>query len=289
MNFKPYDQETLDKVHKINLLIYKDFADLCKRHDINYFAISGTAIGALRHKGFIPWDDDIDIAMLRDDYERFVEYAQKELSDKYYLMGPEFKKKYYNLKPHLVLKNTVFVTNEAWSSGYRPGFFLDLFIYDNIPEDAHRLNKFHRQCKLYTVLWFAYHVHFEKLLETQSSLAGKFKYLISFILGSILRIIPGSEDRIWKRYDTISKKYRGKTKRYSALSDYGMTYMYVDQDEIFPLVEMPFENTSVKLVHEYKKQVSRHMGEDYMQIPPKPKRTNHYPKELDFGQYEEVL
>ena len=68
-----------------------------------------------------------------------------------------------------------------------------------------------------------------------------------------------------------------------------MTYMYVDKDEMFPLVDMPFENTSVKLVREYERQVSRHMGPDYMQLPPLEKRTNHFPKELDFGKYDEVL
>lgn len=286
---KCYDSETLEKVHKINLCIYQDFADLCARHQINYFAISGTAIGALRHQGFIPWDDDIDIAMLRDDYERFVRYAKVELADKYYLMGPEFEHKYYNLKPHLVLKGTTFVTNEAWSAGFKPGFFLDLFIYDNIPVDKGELAKYHRQCKLFTILWFAYHVHFEKLLDTQDTLMGKSKYVASYLIGNALRLIPGSEKWIWEKYDALSKKYRGKTKRYSALTDYGMTYMYVDEDELYPLVDMPFENTSVKLVREYEKQVCRHMGPNYMELPPVEKRTNHFPKELDFGQYEEVL
>lgn len=286
---KCYDSETLEKVHKINLYIYQDFADLCARHQINYFAISGTAIGALRHQGFIPWDDDIDIAMLRDDYERFVRYAKVELADKYYLMGPEFEHKYYNLKPHLVLKGTTFVTNEAWSAGFKPGFFLDLFIYDTIPVDKGELAKYHRQCKLFTILWFAYHVHFEKLLDTQDTLMGKSKYVASYLIGNALRLIPGSEKWIWEKYDALSKKYRGKTKRYSALTDYGMTYMYVDEDELYPLVDMPFENTSVKLVHEYEKQVCRHMGSNYMELPPVEKRTNHFPKELDFGQYEEVL
>ena len=75
-------------------------------------------------QGFIPWDDDIDIAMLRRDYDRFIEVAQLELSDKYYLMGPEFDRGYYNLKPHLVLKNTVFITDEAWASVIGQGFFL---------------------------------------------------------------------------------------------------------------------------------------------------------------------
>ncbi len=284
--FKKYDQETLHKVQEVNLAIYKDFAELCNKHNIEYFAISGTSIGAQRHQGFIPWDDDIDIAMLRDEYDKFIAVAKEELMDKYYLMGPEFNHGYYNLKPHLVLKNTVFVTDVAWASGYRPGFFLDLFVYENVPEDDTELKKYAKQCKIATVLWFAYHVHFMKLLDTQKSAVGKAKYLISSALGVILRRIPGCEKKLWNFYKSLSEKYRGKTGRYSALTDYGMTYMYVNEDEIHPLVELPFEDTTMKLVHEYKKQVSRHMGSDYMQLPPVEKRTNHFPKELDFGDFK---
>lgn len=282
---RQYDPETLKNVQRLSLDIFKDFVAVCEKHGIDYFAISGTAIGAQRHQGFIPWDDDIDIAMLRDDYEKFIAVAPEELGDKYYLMGPEFSHRYYNLKPHMVLKDTVFVTDEAWASGYRPGFFLDLFIYENIPEDEAELKKYARQCKIDTVLWFAYHVHFEKLMYTQHSLAGKVKYLISIVMGSVLRIIPGSEERIWRHYDKLSQKYRGKTNRYSALTDYGMTYMYVDKAEMYPLVDMPFEDTTVKLVREYQTQSARHMGKDYMQVPPEEKRTNHCPRELDFGEY----
>lgn len=280
---RSYDPETLKKVQTLSLNIFKDFARVCEKHNIGYFAISGTAIGAQRHAGFIPWDDDIDIAMLREDYDKFVEVAPSELGDKYYLMGPEFDAKYYNLKPHMVLKDTVFVTDEAWASGYKPGFFLDLFVYENIPEDEQELKKYARQCKVATVLWFAYHVRFYKLLDKEKSLAGKAKYLFSSAMGAVLRLIPGCEQRLWKRYSKLAAKYRGKTNRYSALTDYGMTYMYVDRDEIYPYAKLPFEDTQMNLIREYKVQSARHMGTDYMQVPPEEKRTNHCPRELDFG------
>ena len=75
---KPYDPEILEKLHKVQIEILNDFAGVCKKHNLPYFAIYGTAIGAVRHKGFIPWDDDIDVAFLREDYERFVEAMKRD-------------------------------------------------------------------------------------------------------------------------------------------------------------------------------------------------------------------
>lgn len=280
-----YDPRTLEKVQRVNLEIYRDFADLCKRHNINYFAISGTAIGTLRHKGFIPWDDDIDIAMLRDDYERFIKHAQVELSEKYYLMGPEFDHKYYNLTPNLVLKNTAFVTDSAWAGDYRPGFFLDIFIYDNIPEDASEAKRYRLWCKFYATLWRSGHIKSWKLMKASNCLAENVRLIIGSVLHGILVLVPGSESWVWRHYSKLANKYRGKTKRYSALTDAGMLYMYVDEDEIRPFVDLPFEGLSMKMVHEYKTQLSRHMGSDYMVIPPVSKRTNHCPRYIDFGDF----
>ena len=106
-----YESETLEKLHNAELSMLKDFAKLCDDNNIGYFAISGTAIGAVRHKGFIPWDDDIDVALLRKDYERFVKAMSKdkEFNEKYELWGPDRLHKYYNLQPTLMIKNTVFI------------------------------------------------------------------------------------------------------------------------------------------------------------------------------------
>ena len=74
-----YEVQVLQKLHNIELMMLKDFNELCEKNNIEYFAISGTAIGAVRHQGFIPWDDDIDLAFLRSDYERFVEAMKSDM------------------------------------------------------------------------------------------------------------------------------------------------------------------------------------------------------------------
>ena len=87
--FKEYDDFTLKRIQEVELEILKDFMDICDRHGLDYFGIAGTGIGALRHQGFIPWDDDIDVAMPRDDFEKLLPLVEKEMGDKYLIMNAE--------------------------------------------------------------------------------------------------------------------------------------------------------------------------------------------------------
>ena len=70
------DAETLQHIKDVELLILKDFIDICDENNIDYFLFFGTEIGAVRHQGFIPWDDDIDVIMFRDDYEKFLKIME---------------------------------------------------------------------------------------------------------------------------------------------------------------------------------------------------------------------
>ena len=87
MECKEYQQEDLDKVHRVEMEILDEFARICKKYKLTYFLTGGTMLGTVRHKGFIPWDDDIDIGMMRKDYDLFIKYAKDELNEKYNLRG----------------------------------------------------------------------------------------------------------------------------------------------------------------------------------------------------------
>ena len=82
-----YEPEVLKKLQDTELSMLKDFMELCDSHGLLYFGIGGTGIGALRHQGFIPWDDDIDIAMPRRDFEKFLRLAKKKWQGKYYILN----------------------------------------------------------------------------------------------------------------------------------------------------------------------------------------------------------
>lgn len=98
----------LPKLHSCETLIVKEVKRICDENGIKYFMIAGTLLGAVRHKGFIPWDDDMDIGMLRADYEKFIDLAQKSMSDKFFLQTTETDSAYglnfakFFLKAHLL-------------------------------------------------------------------------------------------------------------------------------------------------------------------------------------------
>lgn len=280
-----YDPEVLKKLHRVEIGMLNDFAALCKAYDINWFAISGTAIGAVRHKGFIPWDDDIDIAMLREDYEKFVSVmdSDPEFSKKYELWGHERKNRYYNLIPELMLRGTLSVCEVAHAGGYRPGIMLDLFIFDNVPDNAKEAKRIIDKCYYLKILYLTYNIDYGKFAKRETGLTRYKDYVLS-VLHKLLRLIPHCDEKIYKAFMKQALKTRGASDTYTCLYDTGAHIMGIKKSRSFPTVSVPFEDTQIHLVRNYRAQLARHMGRDFMTLPPEEKRTNHFPVEFSFGE-----
>jgi lipopolysaccharide cholinephosphotransferase len=133
---QPGEQEgdDLRRLQLAQLQIAVEVTDLCDRHGIRYALLGGSALGARRHRGFIPWDDDMDMGMLRDDFERFLDVARQELSDSLYVqywlddphMGATFAKVRRN--------NTVMLEEGSKDTGGHKGISIDIFPFDNVAE-----------------------------------------------------------------------------------------------------------------------------------------------------------
>lgn len=123
--------------------IMDDIHRVCLKNNLKYYMIGGTALGAIRHKGFIPWDVDIDIAMPREDYEKFIQIANNELDSRHechsYLTDKDFT------SPHIlvVLKNSyiVFPRDITNNSASRPGIYIDILPLDQVPTDKREREK----------------------------------------------------------------------------------------------------------------------------------------------------
>ena len=121
MLYTEYDDEILKHLQNIELMILKDFIEICEKNNLKYYLIYGTQIGAIRHNGFIPWDDDIDIIMFRDDYEKFLKIMDSINSEKYEILDCRYKSDYFFQFGKLCLKDTH--CSELWDShiSYKTG------------------------------------------------------------------------------------------------------------------------------------------------------------------------
>lgn len=122
----------IQQKHKAVLLeLLQEFDRICKKHNIPYVVFCGTALGAVRHQGFIPWDDDLDVSMLRSDYERFLQVAPKEIKEQYYLQA-EFSEHWYMHFSKLRKNNTTFLEKfYPKDKKMHQGIYIDIFPCDN--------------------------------------------------------------------------------------------------------------------------------------------------------------
>ncbi len=127
--------EKMKKVWAVELNLLEYFDQLCREHNLRYFVDYGTLLGAVRHQGFIPWDDDIDIVMLRDDYEKLKLIAQDEVSSPYF-----FQNSYTDIMIWALAKlrdsRTTAIEYPDFPPEFNQGIFLDIFPLDDAPDDA---------------------------------------------------------------------------------------------------------------------------------------------------------
>lgn len=144
------DSVMLKKVHHVMLEILREVRRVCEENQIRYFLCCGTFLGAVRHEGFIPWDDDLDIGMLREDYEKFCRIAPEALNENFCLQSWYTEENYALPFAKVRMKNTLY--QEAKGSKLREqGFYIDVFPFDYAPETeaeraqyARRLNTLFR-------------------------------------------------------------------------------------------------------------------------------------------------
>ena len=129
------DDKMLRELQMVELEMLKEVDRICRENDINYSLDSGTLLGAVRHKGFIPWDDDADIVMLREEYERFYKACQTQLdTNRFFLQEYRTDKHYRWGYSKMRRNNTIFERYGQENLKWNKGMFIDIFVYDNVPD-----------------------------------------------------------------------------------------------------------------------------------------------------------
>ena len=277
IHYKQYTDEQIQQIHDTLLMMLKDFDIFCKKHDIQYFGVAGTLLGAVRHQGYIPWDDDLDIAILRKDYYKLLAYKD-ELREKYTIYSPECDDKYYNFVPILSLNHTKWVVPLA-KDVFEPGILIDIFIYENIPDDPKEAQDFINKTYFYRNLYVMSRANFS-LLVPGSTAVQKVKYGISRVSRFVMDRIDKEGNIFRKKYLDLVNRYEGKTSSYSLLADPYSKELSFTYDDIFPLKTLRFEDFDLPVQNNYEKWLINRYG-DYMKLPPEEQRVNHCPYKME--------
>ncbi len=131
----------MSKVRLVQIELLDELDRISKKYNIKYQLFAGTLLGAVRHNGYIPWDDDIDVAMLREDYERFISVCEKELGADYFLQTPDLEGSPYPFSK-LRKNNTLFVEGNVEHIDIHHGVFIDVFPMDNVFDRIRRYDSF---------------------------------------------------------------------------------------------------------------------------------------------------
>lgn len=252
------DKGTLDKLHSIELEILIEVDRICKKHGIKYFLDSGSALGAIRHKGFIPWDDDIDIAMLREDYDNFCMIAPYELRDCFFFQSIESDLHYNKFHVKVRKNDTKYVESRIAGREMHQGVFIDIVAFDKVPKHFFRITNafvfFMRRAVSYD--------HEKEFLPRNC-----FKSIIS-------KIIAGKNPLL--RYHKVCTMFEKLKKNYMYMAfEYPVYQHFVFPSRVFSgTKEVEFEGHYFPIVSGYDEYLSIMYG-DYMQLPPEEKRVTH--------------
>jgi lipopolysaccharide cholinephosphotransferase len=244
----------MKKVWAVQLDLLERFQEVCHRHELKYFASGGTLLGAIRHKGYIPSDDDIDIMMLRDDYEKLLTIAAEEFPAPYFFQTAWNDKNYS--RGHAQLRNsntTAILKSEKGHFSFNQGIFIDIFPLDAVPDDVDAALAQRKKIKFY-----------EKLLKvTVRYPANPRKNLVKNLVHAILSLIPYRWT--YKQMEKACTAYNGQnTKRVGMISFLPDEERFVMSAAALQEVQTaPFENLTIDIPAGYD-EVLTSMYNDYM-------------------------
>lgn len=254
----------MKKIWSIQIAMLNKLLEVCKKYHLDIWADSGTLLGAVREKGYIPWDDDIDMVMMRKDYNRLVEVSKNEFLDPYFFQCMFTEKHYHRGHAQLRMKGTTAILPGDINECFDQSIFIDIFILDRVPEDALERSKFVKGLEFRRRL-----VHlFNNICFPLSRPKTLIKNLCLLLPSLFLKMIHFN---IYKCFDDYCARFadkEGKRIYYCGLMTTDIERIYLSTEWYKDTVYMPFEDIRIPVPIGYEKILESEYGADYM-IPSK--------------------
>ena len=236
------------------------FVNICNKHSIKYFVQGGTLLGTVRHSGFIPWDDDVDVSLPRDEYERFLAIAEKELPEYYFLQTKDTDPEYPNNFAKIRDSRTTFIETSARNLNINHGAYIDIFPLDNYPSGC--------KAKIYEL---------KKTLLTRRIYKAFYMPNMSFIAKIITLVTmifyPSLKGAVEKR----EKLFKSVSPTDKVINNSGawLEKEIIPKEWVQNSIQMEFEGITVNVSDKYDEWLTYVYG-DYMSLPPENKRVGHH-------------
>ena len=266
MKYINLTEEDKKRIQCLELEILQEVDSICRRNGIQYTMGYGSLIGVIRHDGFIPWDDDIDICLLRKDYIKFKEICKKELSNRFFYQSNDTDSEYFLLYDKIRLNGTIFKESHLSSYNIHHGVYIDIFPIDYIPDNSMK------QLFQYICFHFFRSGLMSKYLVLEAR-DGKKKY-IAALLRLIYCLFPLST--LYKNANKVATWYdKTPQKRImNFLTPYRLKEIF-NTNLYEEYTEHQFENMNVKIMKQYDVFLKQIYG-NYMQLPPLEKRNTRH-------------
>lgn len=258
---------SLNELKQLQLDILVKVHDFCEKNKIDYFLSYGTLIGAIRHKGYIPWDDDIDIEMTRPNYDRFITTfngAYPELE----VFAPELNESYYAPYANVCDNRTILEEKGINHNGCHLGIKIDIFPIDGLPSDANLYKRMYKKARLYNSLLVYNQRMFSQCLH--GNLFHQLKHCLKWV---IARIIPHSLIQKW--IYNLSTSYDYKTAPKAGLIAFTPIKQPIDKCCFEHYIKVEFEGKFFYTIRDYDLYL-RHIYGDYLKLPPIEERIPHH-------------
>lgn len=283
-----FTSDSLQKLQYFLTEMLREFDKICRDNDIDYFIYFGTELGAVRHKGFIPWDDDIDIGMMRTEFEKLKKVFEEQDTGNLFLGCPdgdyEWQEKVF---PRLYYRGTV-LESQTWEEDfvkngdqYGKAINFDIFLFDYADDNTDKIIK-----KAKKIKWLYMYSKFKSRFIKNKGVSGFVFSVIKRLIYDIYHLDPDTSKKQFEKYlKLVTHEKSDYIICYDSLETPDITRSLIRYDQTFPTVDGMFDGIKVKLQKDYDAALKSLYG-DYMQLPPEDKRIAHRPYRVSFGDFK---